>query len=99
MKHSSILKLQTEHGILEGHVDFASYLEQQVGDLLLHPAAVDQAARDCMLGEVEKVFSEEDNKKLLCIPEMKDVKEVVNSSNLFAAPGTDGIPSLLYSKC
>ena len=62
MKRSSILKLQTEHGLLEGHGPCASYLEQQVGDLLLHPAEFDQAARDCMLGEVEKVFTDEDNR-------------------------------------
>ena len=30
---------------------------------------------------------------------MKVVKKVVDKSNLLAAPGTDGIPSYLYSKC
>ena len=32
-------------------------------------------------------------------PTMNDVKDVLDDSNLHAAPGTDGIPSLLYSKC
>ena len=99
MKRSSILKLQTERGLLEGHDQCSSYLENQVGDLLLHPAVVDQAARDCMLGEVQKVFTDEDNKKLLTLPDKKRVKKVLDASNLHAAPGTDGIPSLFYSKC
>ena len=38
MKRSSILKLQTENGLIEGHEHCAAYLESQVGDLLLHPA-------------------------------------------------------------
>ena len=29
----------------------------------------------------------------------KEVKIVLNKSNLLAAPGTDGIPSLLYHEC
>ena len=96
MKHSSILKLQTENGIIEGHPLSSAYLENQVSDLLSHPALVDQVARDCMLGEVEEVISEQDNIKLLSLPSLDDVKAVVDSSNLHAAPGTDGIPSLLY---
>ena len=74
-------------------------MESQVADLLLHPAPVDDDARNIMLGEVEKVFTEEDNKVFLTLPEMSDVKKVLSKSNLLAAPGTDGIPSLLYSKC
>ena len=99
MKQSSILKLQTERVLLEGHIQCAAYLETQVGDLLLNPSPVDQAARDCLLGEVEKVITDKDNEKLLKTPYEKTVKEVLDASNLLAAPGTDGIPSLLYSKC
>ena len=99
LKRSSILKLQTDSGAVEGHDEYAQFLEIQVADLLLHPAPVDDAARNIMLGEVEKVFTEEDNKVFLTLPEMSDVKKVLSKSNLLAAPGTDGIPSLLYSKC
>ena len=99
MKRSSILKLQTETGLIEGHEHCAAYLESQVGDLLLHPAPVDQPARDCLLAEVDKVFTAKDNEKLMKIPDLNDVKKVLDASNLLAAPGTDGIPSLLYSKC
>ena len=41
IKKSSILKLKTEKGLLEGHAACAEYLEQAVGDLLLHPADLD----------------------------------------------------------
>ena len=99
IKKAAILKLQTERGLLQGHAECANYLEDQVADLLLHPAPLHQGARDCLLAEVQHVFSEQDNKKFLRIPDEKEVKEVLNSSNLLAAPGTDGIPFLLYHEC
>ena len=99
LKRSSILKLQTETGLVEGHEECSNYLENQVADLLLHPALVDQAARGVLLGEVEEVFTAKDNQMFLSIPSLSDVKEILSASNLLAAPGTDGIPSLLYSKC
>ena len=95
LKKSSILKLETDRGLLEGNAECASFLEGQEGDLLLNPAVVDQAARDFMLGQVEKVFTDQDNQLFLSLPNKKDVKEVLADSNLLAAPGTDGIPSLL----
>ena len=49
IKRSSILKLKTEKGMLEGHVACADYLEQAVGDLLLHPAELDSDAQDALL--------------------------------------------------
>ena len=99
LKRSSILKLETDNGLLEGHDDCASFLESQVGHLLLNPGVLDIVARDIMLNEIDPVFSAQDNQKLLCLPTEDDVKKVISKSNLHAAPGTDGIPSLLYSKC
>ena len=49
-----------------------------------------------MLAEVEKVFTGKDNKVLLSMPQVDDVKKVVSAANHIAAPGTDGILSLLY---
>ena len=98
-KCTSILNLQTEAGLLEGHEPCAQYMENEVGDLPLNPAQFDQHARDVLLGEVEKVFTEEDNQKFLTLPSLSDVKKRVAASNLLAAPGTDGVPSMLYSKC
>ena len=99
LKRSSILKLETESGLLEGHSQCAAYLEDQVSQRLLNPSAVDQAARDTMLAKVMQVFTEKDNKGMLSMPKMDDVKKVVSSANHIAAPGTDGIPSLLYHNC
>ena len=45
------------------------------------------------------MFTAKDNEDLLKVPTMDFVKKVVDESNLLAAPGTDGIPSYLYSKC
>ena len=86
-------------GLLEGHSPCASYLENQVGDLLLNPAPLDNDARQCLLDEVERVYTEQDNEKLKVAPDEKELKEVLSASNLLAAPGTDGIPSLLYLEC
>ena len=99
MQRSSILKLDTEKGVLEGHDQCASYLEDQVSHLLLHPAPLDQVARDCLLEEVQPVFSPADNDALFKVPDEEEIKKVLDRSNLLAAPGTDGIPSLLYHEC
>ena len=49
IKRSSILKLETPSGILEGHSACAAYLEQTVESLLLHPAQLDQGAQQALL--------------------------------------------------
>jgi hypothetical protein len=51
-----------------------------------------------LLAEVKPVFSELDNENLAKLPEKDEVKEVLFKSNLNAAPGTDGITSLLYKE-
>ena len=99
LKRTSILKLQTKEGIVEGHEACAAYLEHTVEDLLLHPARLDYQAQQALLAEVVPVFTAEDNKKMLTPPTNADVLETVQSSSLHAAPGTDGLPSLLYKEC
>ena len=96
IKKTSILRLQTEKGLLEGHDECASYLESSVGDLLLSPAQLDPASQEVLLNELGVVFTKEDNKRLMTAPSKDQVCKVVSSSNLLAAPGTDGIPCLLY---
>ena len=49
LKRSSILKLQSKDGLLEGHSECAAFLENQIGELLLHPHVADQAAKDCLM--------------------------------------------------
>jgi hypothetical protein len=61
IKRFSILKLDTGAGMLKGHQACADFLEQTVEDLLLNPAELNQAAQECLLSEVDLVFTPEDN--------------------------------------
>ena len=96
IKKSSILKLQTEQGLLQGHETCAKYLEDSVASLLLHPAELDPGSQEVLLDEVEEVFTEADNKMLNKLPEKGEVLQVLNSCSSNAAPGTDGLTALLY---
>ena len=97
-KKSAILKLDTEHGVLAGHDACSDYLINQVTELLGQPVQLDPRAQETLLAEVEKVFTEVDIEGLRAVPEKEEVREVVFKSNLNAAPGTDGITSLLYKE-
>ena len=99
VKKSSILKLDTGVGVISGHGECAAFLEQLVEDLLLNPAQLDPDAQQTLLAEVDRVFTEEDIKMFLTPPSKQDVWETICSSNLNAAPGSDGIPSLAYKEC
>ena len=91
IKKSSILKLKVGNQLLEGHDQCAQYLEQTVADLLLHPAHLDQSAQEVLLKEVKPVFTSKDNIMLKKIPDKEEIKRSVWSSNLHAAPGSDGL--------
>ena len=99
IKKSSITKLQCGDQLLEGHGPCAQYLEQTVADLLLHPAQLDEVAQAVLLKEVDKVFTAKDNEMMMKIPEKEEVKQSIWSSNLHAAPGSDGLTSFLYQQC
>ena len=99
IRKSSILKLDTEdQGLLEGHQACADYLHGQVAELLLNKAVLDPTAQASLLMEVPKVFTEADNAILKKMPSKDEVGEILKLSNLNAAPGTDGITSLLYQE-
>ena len=99
IKRSSILKLETEIGILEGHEKCAEYLESKVHELLDSPAALDESAQSELLKFVEKVFTDEDNEMLEKEPSKQELYETLMASNLKSAAGSDGIPGLVYKKC
>ena len=80
--------------MLEGLDECSKYLVCEASKLLLNQAE----AQRILLAEVTPVFTEEDNKMLEMDPTIEDVKEVFFKSNLNAAPGTDGITSLLYKE-
>ena len=68
IKRSSILKLKTERGLLEGNAACAGYLERAVCDLLQHEATLDVVAQDALLEDVKPVFSKADNEIMEKIP-------------------------------
>ena len=98
MKRLAILKLDTGSRIIVGHEEVSAFLESQVADLLQHPAVLDPVAQATLLNEVTKVFTDKDNENLLKPPDKEEVKSVLFNSNLNAAPGSDGITSLLYKE-
>ena len=99
IKRRSILKLETDEGLLEGHKSCADYLEKQVSQLLLKPASLDCQAQQQLLREVSPVFTTKDNDMLTKVPSKLEVKLSVAKANLQAAPGTDGITTYFYHKC
>ena len=98
-RKSSILKLETANGDLVGHEACAEYLEKTVEDLLLHPAHLCPDAQDTLLDEVNPVFNEADNQKMMKLPTKLEVYETLAASNLHAAPGTDGLTNFFYKEC
>ena len=99
IRKGSILKLQTERGLLTGHQECANYLEDQVKTLLLNKHPYKQGSRDALLNFVPKVFTDTDNKMLLKPPTQDEIYKVISISNQLASPGTDGIPYFFYKTC
>ena len=99
IKRTSITKLDTDSQILIGHKEFTNYLEKTISDLLLHPANLYEAAQDELLKEVGVVFADVDNRLLMKSPDKEEVKKSVETANLHAAPGTDGLTTYLYHTC
>ena len=99
LKMTSILKLSTENGFLEGHSACANFLEKSVGDLLLSHPALNEHAQKLLLSEVKPVFKDEDNSFMLKIPTNEEVKESLWCADIDAAPGTDGLTNLVYRHC
>ena len=75
-KRSSILKLQTEQGLIEGHTACSEYLQKSVEDLLLHPALLDQTSQNILLAELEEQFTDSDNRILLAEPTRMRLKSL-----------------------
>ena len=85
--------------MIEGHTACADFLEKTVEELLLNPAQLNPMAQSALLENVETVFTEDDNLKLLAEPTRQEVIDTLAESHLHAAPGTDGLTSYFYHKC
>ena len=66
---------------------------------MLTDAGLDLNAQKPLLEEISPCFTEADNEILRAPPTQQDVLDTINDSNLHAAPGCDGIPSLFYKVC
>ena len=99
IRRSSIVKLETEDGLLEGHNKCSEYLHKSVRQLLCCPAVLDGTSQNELLSLVSPVFSSDDNDMLETMPSKKEVLHALSSSNLNASAGSDGISSLVYKEC
>ena len=99
IKKSSILQLKTESGIMEGHTACTEFLENAVSSILTSPASLNQSAQKELLKEVKVVFIKEDNEMMMKTPTKEEVKDSVLSGNVNAAPGCDGLSTMVYKHC
>ena len=74
-KRSSILKLMTPDGIVEGHQACAAALEANVVSHLLTPALLNPQAQEILLAEVEQCFTDDDNNKLAAPPDKAEIEK------------------------
>ena len=91
--------MNTDRGVIEGHTGCFNYLQDTVEELLSNPALLDPVCQQVLLAEVETKFTEKDNSMLVAAPTKEEVEESVKTSNIHAAPGSDGITSLVYREC
>ena len=99
IKKSSILSLETENGLIEGHKSCAEYLERKVRDLIGCPADLDMHAQQVLLNITTKVYTDNDNSTLEKLPSKEELYKTLSLSNLNASAGTDGITALVYKEC
>ena len=73
--------------------------EDSVGQVLLYLPNLDFAAQKELLQEVKSVFTIKDNAMLYKAPTQEEVKKNFATSNLHAAPGTDGLTFFFNHHC
>ena len=97
-KKSSILRLQTDVGLIEGDKACAEYLVQSVASHLLQTANLDHVAQQILLSEVKQVFTQEDNDMMSKLPENHQIPQGLKSCTSHATPSTDGLTAFLYKQ-
>lgn len=99
IKNSSILKLETENGIIEGHEECMKYIESNVEKTFGVPPELDETAQKKLLSEVHPVFTDADNVMLAAAPTKTEVKKLLWKTNCNSSPGSDGLTYLVYREC
>ena len=92
------MELSIDSLIIKGHKKCSEYITQSVANLLETPYNFCATSQNVLLNEVEPVFTEEDNEKMLEIPNKSEIYDILKDSNLHAAPGNDCITSYFYYK-
>ena len=99
INRSTILKLKTPNGVISGHDACSKFLSQEVSNLWENEVKLDTKAQEELLKEVERTFTEEDNKLLEATITNQEIKESLDRCNMKAAPGTDCITYQVFQKC
>ena len=99
MNKSTILKLKTPNGDISGHKACSKFLSEEVRSLWENEVKLDEKAQEELLKEVEKSFTEEDNKLLESTITNQEIKESLDKCNMRSAPGTDCITYQVFHKC
>ena len=95
MTQSYILQLETDSSLVTGHKEYFETLKKIIAHILENNSPLDLNSQECLLDEIDVVFTEEDNNEL---PNKEEILSVLQKSNLHGSPGTDGITNFLYYK-
>ena len=79
---SSILQLQLEGEVVTGHKACEALLTKNVINIISNNSPLDSEAQTCLLDELDVVFTDKDNKKLLKVSDKEEIKSVLQNSNL-----------------
>ena len=96
---STIQKLKTPNGIIQGHDKCAAFLNEESKALLETEVELDDAAQNLLLASVPPAFDEKDNAMLEAEITDEEIKASLNSSNKNASPGADGLTFQTYVQC
>ena len=96
----SISRLKSKDGaVAAGHQECASLLAEEVQELFGAPVELDQEAQQALLSHVDEVFTEEDNRRLVCDLTDEEVKASLGRANRLSSPGSDAICYTVYHAC
>ena len=96
---SVTLALDSPNGPITRHKKCSDFINDSVANLLENDYEFDERSKNILSNKLETVFTEEDNETIMKVPSKEEVRKVLQSSNLHAAPGSDGPTNYFYLKC